>query len=233
MPSESKRATCSPRGTARLRYHSRWCMSKKARLALCYAAGSLGGRSGRPGSVAASAAVPGPSAGPALARPRLAHVDLATGEVPAVQRRDRLVGLARRGHLDEAEAARATRVAVRDDRRRFARPVFREERFEVRTGGVEREVSDEELLAHGILLPRCGAPVILSRLPERDAEIVGKATERIAHKQADRTLIRSCRARCKPYANAGRGATGSASRTSRRTTVANCPQSVPVLYGRP
>src|SRR5579883_1751611 len=71
-------------------------MSKKARLALCYAAGSLGGRSGRPGSVAASAAVPGPSAGPALARPRLAHVDLATGEVPAVQRRDRLVGLARR-----------------------------------------------------------------------------------------------------------------------------------------
>src|SRR5581483_6766318 len=82
--------------------------------------------------------------------------------------------------------------------------VLREERLEVRTGGVERQVSDEDLLAHGILLPRCGAPVILSRLPERDAEIVGKATERIAHKQADRTLIRSCRARCKPYANDGR-----------------------------
>src|SRR5579875_509621 len=131
-------------------------MSKKARLALCYAAGSVGGRAGRPGSVAASAAVPGPSTGPALARPRLAHVDLAAGEVPAVQRRDRLVRLARRAHLDEAEAARAPRVAVRDDGGGFARPVLREERLEVRASGVERQVSDEDLLAHGILLPLVG-----------------------------------------------------------------------------
>src|SRR5581483_5780935 len=103
-----------------------------------------------------SAAGTGPRAvpAPALARLRLADVDLAAANVAAVQRRDGLVGLARRAHLDEAETARAARLTVRDDRCRLARPVLREERLEVRAGGVEREVSDEDLLAHGLLLPR-------------------------------------------------------------------------------
>src|SRR3990170_1110222 len=101
------------------------------------------------------AAGPSPAA-PTLALLRLTDVDLPAADLAAVQLRDGLAGLARRAHLDEAEAARPSGLAVGDDARRLARSHLREQRFEVRAGGVEGKVADEYLLAHGILLPPAG-----------------------------------------------------------------------------
>src|SRR4029077_6606859 len=94
------------------------------------------GRIGVTRSVAAareSAAGAGTSSvAPALARLRLVDVDLPAADLAAVEGRDRLSRLARRTHLDEAEASRAAGVAVGDDGRRFARSHFREQRLELR-----------------------------------------------------------------------------------------------------
>src|SRR5207247_9900343 len=129
----------------------------------CYARRPVRRRSGRARparSVAAAsrepAAATGLSAASALARLRLADVDLPAGDVAAVQTRDGLAGLARRAHLDEAEATRATGIAVRDHGRRLTRPHFGEQSLEVRARGVKGSVPDEYLLAHSLLLPPTG-----------------------------------------------------------------------------
>src|SRR5439155_5140636 len=99
------------------------------------------GRAGRTPSVVAGSRVPAAaraSTASTLAGLRLADVDLPAADVAAVQTRDGLAGLARRAHLDEAEAARAAGVAVGDHGCRLTRPHFREQSLEVRAGGVER-----------------------------------------------------------------------------------------------
>src|SRR5207247_5795155 len=67
-----------------------------------------------------------------LACLRLAHVDLPAAHIATIQLGDRLARLARRAHLDEAEAARAAGVAVVHDGRRF-------DRYSRREVGVEAE----------------------------------------------------------------------------------------------
>src|SRR5262249_11285960 len=86
---------------------------------------------------------PGRAAPAGLAFLRLADVDLSATDIATVQLGDRLARLARRAHLDEPEAARATAVAVGDDRRRFDRSGRGEQLLEILPGGREREVSDE------------------------------------------------------------------------------------------
>src|SRR5438128_1139608 len=83
----------------------------------------------------------------------------------ASARRRRIAGtsiaalrLARRAHLDEAEATRPSGGAVGDHRRRLAGPRLREERLEVRTRRVEGKVAHEQLLAH-VSLPASGRPL--------------------------------------------------------------------------
>src|SRR3989442_9491944 len=88
-------------------------------------------------SVVAPARVPAapPPAAPALLIARLADVDLPATDVATVHLGDGLARLARRAHLDEAEATRTAGVAVGDDRGRLARPHLREQRLELRAGG--------------------------------------------------------------------------------------------------
>src|SRR5207245_10559421 len=78
----------------------------------------------------------------------LAHVERAAMQLVTVERRDRLLGLARRTHLDEAEAPGPASGAVGDYRCRLAASGLREQRLEVGTAGVEGKVADEQLLAH-------------------------------------------------------------------------------------
>src|SRR2546427_272594 len=67
----------------------------------------------------------------------------------AVELADRLLGFLVRRHLDEAEAAGAARVAVRDDARGL-HVAARGERFPQPVRGCgEREASDEEFHSHG------------------------------------------------------------------------------------
>src|SRR6185369_17232184 len=58
-----------------------------------------------------------------------------------------------RTHLDEPEPPRPTRGAIGHDRSGLAASRLREKRFEIRARGRERQVPDEQLLPHGILLP--------------------------------------------------------------------------------
>src|SRR2546428_11784242 len=60
-----------------------------------------------------------PTAATRAAGRGLLHPELTAVQVLAVELRDRLIGLFRRGHLHEAEAARATRIAVGHDGSRF------------------------------------------------------------------------------------------------------------------
>jgi hypothetical protein len=55
-------------------------------------------------------------------------------------------------HLDEGEAARATRLSIHDHVHAIDRPVAFEERAELRLGGREGEVSDIELIGQTIVL---------------------------------------------------------------------------------
>src|SRR6185369_13443285 len=68
---------------------------------------------------------------------RLAHVQRPTLEFAAVERADRLLGIRRRTHLDEAEAARPPSVAIGDNRCGLTRPHLGEQRFEIRVRGIK------------------------------------------------------------------------------------------------
>src|SRR5213083_1497192 len=102
----------------------------------------------------ATARAPAASATPAAARAlaRLADVQLAALQLVAVQLGDRPLSLARRAHLDEAEAARPSGGAIGDHGGRLAGPGLREERLEIRTRRVEGKIAHEQLLPHVSLL---------------------------------------------------------------------------------
>src|SRR5207244_1488967 len=70
----------------------------------------------------AATTTPAASAAAARALTRLADVQLAALQLVAVQLGDRPLGLARRAHLDEAEAARPSGGAVGDHRGGLAGP---------------------------------------------------------------------------------------------------------------
>src|SRR5262249_1303146 len=97
---------------------------------------------------AAAAAAPPPTT-PGLALARLVHADGSAMELLAVQLCDRLFRFAGRTHLDEAEATGATGGPIGDHRGGLAGPDLREQCFEICRRGVEGQVTDEELLAHG------------------------------------------------------------------------------------
>src|SRR5262249_49944377 len=96
-----------------------------------------------------AAAAPAPTVGALFG---LAHVQLPSLDIPAVQGRDRLLGLGVRCHLDEAEAARAPAVAVGDDRGGLAGTYLGKECFQVRTRRLKGQVSYKQLLTHVSLL---------------------------------------------------------------------------------
>src|SRR5438094_5038905 len=100
---------------------------------------------------------------------RLADVQGPPLQLAPVQVGDRLLRLSRGAHLDETEAPRPSGRAIRDDGRRLARSGLAEEGLEVRAGGVEGKISDEQLLAHTHSCPMRGV-WILSPLPEREAD---------------------------------------------------------------
>src|SRR5262249_11447288 len=89
---------------------------------------------------------------PIPCRPRgVRHLDL---EGPpahslAVEPLDRLGGILGRGHLHEAEATGAARVAIRHYRRRFDRADPREQLTQPVLGRREGEASDEQFVGHG------------------------------------------------------------------------------------
>src|SRR5438445_3409577 len=136
-------------------------------------------------SVAAAAGeAPAPAvtaAGRALAG--LAHVQGAALQVLAVELGDRLLRLARRAHLDEAEATRLSRGAIGDDRDGLARPGLGEQCLQVLARGVEGKVADEDLLAHlfSLLAPRGGLGFCRGCLGEKPTSERGG----VAHKQED------------------------------------------------
>src|SRR2546426_7340332 len=100
-----------------------------------------------------SAAATPATASAARALARLADVQLAALQLVAVQLSDRPLGLARRAHLDEAEAARPSGGAVGDHRGGLAGPGLREECLEVRARRGEGQIGHEQLLAHVSLTP--------------------------------------------------------------------------------
>src|SRR5437763_13357267 len=69
-------------------------------------------------------------------------------EVVAVKSSDGGLALFLRRHLDEAEAARAARVAVFDDRRRLDRAGLREMLAEIFARSLVREITDVEFHGH-------------------------------------------------------------------------------------
>src|SRR5262249_61410399 len=81
-------------------------------------------------TAAAGEAAPAP---PVRALFALAHVELPALDVAPVQRRDGLLGLVVRTHLDEPEAARAPGLAVRDDRRGLTGSHLGKQRLQIRT----------------------------------------------------------------------------------------------------
>src|SRR5713101_4721163 len=83
----------------------------------------------------------------------LVHHQGAAAEVLPVQLGDRLLHLVGALQVDEGEAARPSRVAVGDDLDRGDRPSFPfHERADLLLGGVERQVSHVEAVAHVHLL---------------------------------------------------------------------------------
>jgi len=116
-------------------------------------------------AVAAADMVAGAAAG-------LAHVELPTLQLAAVQLGDGLLRLAGRTHLDEPEAARPARRAIGDDGRGLAGPGFGEQRLQILARRVERQIANEQLLAHELLPPRREAFTLFGRLPGREAAAV-------------------------------------------------------------
>src|SRR5256886_697139 len=100
-----------------------------------------------------------PTAATRAAGRGLLHPELTAVQVLAVELRDRLIGLFRRGHLHETEAARATGLAIGHDGGRFDLAGRREHFAKSLRRRGERETADEQFLRHGapplLLLPRC------------------------------------------------------------------------------
>src|SRR5688500_9107728 len=72
----------------------------------------------------------------------LVHLDGTALELLTIELLDRLLCFVVGGHLDESEAARLTRVAIGDDRRRLAGARLSEELLQVASSDLEREISD-------------------------------------------------------------------------------------------
>src|SRR5262249_4825149 len=81
-----------------------------------------------------------------LARAGLVHRQRPAGELRAVERCDRLVRPV--VHLDEREPAAAPGFAIGDDLRAQHGAVLGERRDQVVAGGLERDVTDVQLLRH-------------------------------------------------------------------------------------
>src|SRR5438477_620811 len=90
------------------------------------------------------------AAATAAAAGRLGLLDLngPAVETGAVQLADGLLGLLRRRHLDEPEAARAASVPVCHDARGFDRATRRERFAQTLVGGGEGEAADEQFDRH-------------------------------------------------------------------------------------
>src|SRR5262249_50276354 len=97
-------------------------------------------------ATAASPAPPPPPASTAAPLTGFAAVDLSSLDVAPVQLGDRPFRLLGRAHLDEPESPRPTRGAIGHDRSGLAASRLREQRFEIRARGRERQVPDEQLL---------------------------------------------------------------------------------------
>src|SRR5262249_35430844 len=97
-------------------------------------------------AAAVAATVPAAGAGPLLAGRGLVARQRAAADLRAVERGDRLVGGV--VHLDEREAAAAAGLAVGDDLRAQHGAVLGERLHEVVAGGLERDVTDVQLLRH-------------------------------------------------------------------------------------
>src|SRR5919107_1616013 len=102
---------------------------------------------GRAGSAAAPEAA-ATAAAAILAGPRLVDRQVAAAELLAVELRDGRLALFARRHLDEAEAARAARVAILDDRGRLDVAGLREQVAEVFARSLERKVADVKFNGH-------------------------------------------------------------------------------------
>jgi hypothetical protein len=87
-------------------------------------------------------------AGPLRLWPRLVDDEVSVPEQPAVQHLDCLASLFLGRHLDEPESARPTGELVRDDSDCFDGSGLLEELAKVLLGGLEREVSYEQLCGH-------------------------------------------------------------------------------------
>jgi hypothetical protein len=81
-------------------------------------------------------------------RPRFIDHEVPIPEQPTIQHLDRLAGFLLRRHLDEPESARPARELVRDDPNRFYGPGLLKELAKVLLGGLEGEVSHEQLCGH-------------------------------------------------------------------------------------
>src|SRR5207253_2654753 len=118
---------------------------------------------------------------------RLADVQLAALQLVAVQLGDRPLGLARRAHLDEAEAARPSGGAIGDHGGRLAGPGLREERLEIRTRRVEGKIAHEQLLAHVSLLAS-GRPLTFFSVAWARSRSPHARDGRTTHKQGRRAV---------------------------------------------
>src|SRR5437016_2413551 len=132
---------------------------RAVREAFAYGAATFEGVEELPApSARGSAEAPRVRASPTAAR-GLLHPKLTAVQVLAVELRDRLIGLFRRGHLHETEAARATGLAIGHDGGRFDLAGRREHFAKSLRRRGERETADEQFLRHGapplLLLPRC------------------------------------------------------------------------------
>src|SRR5271169_2212024 len=78
--------------------------------------------------------------------PRFVDVDGASADLCAVQRRDRLLAVLAAGHLDEAEAARTSGVAVRHDAHPVHLPVRLKRLAQFVFVGVEAEIPHKNIL---------------------------------------------------------------------------------------
>src|SRR2546423_777583 len=123
------------------------CVSRglPAWLAVAAAAAAVAAATSAAAAVTAAAEASAASAAarPAVfARPGLVDGQGATAQLLAVELCDGRLALFLRGHLDEAEAARAARVAILDDRGRLDRTGLREQFAQVFARSLEREIPD-------------------------------------------------------------------------------------------
>src|SRR5438093_10627751 len=135
----------------------------------------------------AATTTPAASAAAARALTRLAGVQLAALQLVAIQLGDRPLGLARRAHLDEAEATRPSGGAIGDHGGGLAGPGLREERLEIRTRRVEGKIAHEQLLAHVSLLAS-GRPLTFFSVAWARSRSPHAHDGRTTHKQGRRAV---------------------------------------------